>query len=160
MNVALRSRTRICYYVAALCLFSAARSNAADQFQLRFAEPDPKGPVLLQRTGDHYRYSSAPLATQDDIDTVTTHELGQGYCDIVIRFSRTAADRLTAMTTGKTGLIVGMVVDGQLFAAPHLGGPLGEDVEITSGFSCEQATALKTHLLSSPNSKKPKDHTQ
>jgi len=116
-------------------------------FELRLAKPDPNGSLILRHTGARFAAVSEALVTQRDIRAVGTHEFDEGDCGVNIQLTPSAASRLASSTAARVGQTMAVIVDGEIVAAPELGSPLSELVQLRAGFkSCDEAAQLARRI--------------
>ena len=70
-----------------------------------------------------------------------------GQCEILLEFNSEGAKQFGKITTDNVGKRLGIVLDGQLYAAPYLNEPiLGGRAQITGNFTEEEAKEIAAGL--------------
>jgi len=117
-------------------------------FELRFATPSRDGPALVEVSpkGERLVLDSEVLVSETDIAAVGTKVDEFEMCALQIFFTEQAGIRLHEATARRVGERVAFIVDDRVLVAAVVSSPVGNAVQVDTGYSCPEATRLAERL--------------
>ncbi len=130
--------------VSPLWMRDGAVVHAAMQFEVRLAEAAPEPGLLAvvdAGSGQTIYLDQDVVLTNEDIADTRVVTLPSGF-GVEIDFTRVGASKMEAATKANVGLLLAIIVDGTVLAAPAITSPIEELGVISGDFSREEAERL------------------